>query len=56
MRKMDIGTAVGLQATALGVGIGAVLFTGHARAVMLGVPRGTAGATPPVGGLVVGLC
>lgn len=33
MRKMDIGTAVGLQATALGVGIGAVLFTGHARSL-----------------------
>jgi len=33
MRKMDSGAAVGLQATALGVGIGAVLFTGHARAV-----------------------
>jgi len=30
---MDIGTAVGLQATALGVGIGAALFTGHANAM-----------------------
>ena len=34
MRKgMDIGTAVGLQATALGIGLGAVISTGHARAM-----------------------
>lgn len=34
MRKgMDIGTAVGLQATALGVGIAAAIYTGHARAM-----------------------
>lgn len=33
-----------------------VAAAGHARAVMLGVPHGTAGATPPVGGLVVGRC
>ncbi|MFU0507366.1 hypothetical protein [Pseudaminobacter sp. NGMCC 1.201702] len=32
-RGMDIGTAVGLQATALGAGIGALLYTGHARAM-----------------------
>ena len=29
---MDIGTAVGLQATAIGVGLGAVLYTAHAAA------------------------
>ncbi|MHA6641073.1 hypothetical protein [Mesorhizobium sp. A623] len=33
MRRMDIGTAVGLQATALGVGIGAVLYTGAMHAI-----------------------
>ncbi|TPK91481.1 hypothetical protein [Mesorhizobium sp. B2-4-17] len=32
-RGMDVGTAVGLQATSLGVGIGAVMFTGHANAM-----------------------
>lgn len=30
MRKMDIGTAVGLQATAIGVGMGAVIAGAHA--------------------------
>lgn len=29
----DIGVNVGLQATALGIGIGAVLWTGHANAM-----------------------
>lgn len=29
--QMDIGTAVGLQATAIGVGLGALLYTGHAQ-------------------------
>ncbi|MER8571288.1 hypothetical protein NKG99_07550 [Mesorhizobium sp. M1409] len=32
-RGMDVGTAVGLQATSLGVGIGAMLYTGHANAM-----------------------
>ena len=32
-RGMDIGTAVGLQATSLGVGLGAMLYTGHAQAM-----------------------
>lgn len=32
-RGMDIGTSVGLQATALGAGLGAILYTGHARAM-----------------------
>jgi hypothetical protein len=30
---MDIGSAVGLQATALGAGLGAMLYTGHAQAM-----------------------
>lgn len=29
----DIGVSVGLQATALGIGTGAVLWTGHAQAM-----------------------
>jgi hypothetical protein len=33
MRHMDQGTAIGLQATAIGVGVGAALWTGHARAM-----------------------
>ena len=33
MRHLDQGTAIGLQATALGVGVGAALWTGHARAM-----------------------
>ena len=33
MRRMDQGTAVGLQVTGLGLGIGAVLAGGHARAM-----------------------
>ncbi|MGO4558280.1 hypothetical protein [Mesorhizobium sp. 2RAF21] len=33
MRRMDQGTAIGLQATAIGVGIGAAIYTGHARAM-----------------------
>ena len=30
---MDTGTAVGLQATAVGAGLGALIYTGHARAM-----------------------
>ncbi|MFD2054744.1 hypothetical protein ACFSQT_17080 [Mesorhizobium calcicola] len=30
---MDIGTSVGLQATALGAGLGAIIYTGHAQAM-----------------------
>lgn len=30
MRRMDIGTAVGLQATAVGIGFGAVIAGAHA--------------------------
>jgi hypothetical protein len=30
---MDVGRAVGLQATAIGVGIGGLLYTGHAQAM-----------------------
>lgn len=30
---MDQGTAVGLQATGLGITLGALLYTGHARAM-----------------------
>lgn len=33
MRRMDTGTAIGLQATAIGVGLGALLYTGHAQAM-----------------------
>lgn len=32
-RGMDVGTAVGLQATAVGLGIGALLAAGHAAAM-----------------------
>lgn len=33
MRHLDQGTAVGLQATAIGIGVGAAIWTGHARAM-----------------------
>lgn len=33
MRKMDIGTAVGLQVTAVGIGMGAVIASAHAAGI-----------------------